>query len=227
LEIENFGVVVEKGEIRGSQGMELQANVAQKEDEKKVIMDSGTNGDMFNDIKLFTNLGPVAKGTNMYACIGPGTSVAQGGTVEFMAVVGEQRNRIKLEHALYIPGLRSQMISMGDYCRRENARFGMEPNGEAAVRDAKTGEIIMQGKCEKGSLPYLKWEYIPAKANAAKKGLKGDMQRWHERLGHIGEGSLRKMCTGAANGMECEGGEVKGDCEACVKGKMKSTSGRI
>jgi len=184
-------------------------------------MDSGTNGDMFADRSLFKDLKPL-RGVNMFACRGPGTGVAYGGTVELIAVVGDRRKKVKFENALYIPDLRSHMISMGDFSRKNNARFSMEPDGEAYVKNVKTGEILLQGRYEEGELPYLHWERLAAEGNAARKELKGNLQRWHERLGHIGEKSLKTMCTGIVNGMVCEGGEVKRDCEACAKGKMKS-----
>jgi hypothetical protein len=167
----------------------------------------------------------LGRAVRMYACRGPAKEVLYGGTVEIMGLFGKERTprKIRIHNVLYIPDLRHHIISMVEM-RKHNAMFTLRANGDAFVTHEETGEIMLEGESEEGEVPFLKWERNVEKfvAAGAAQSADGDLNLWHQRLGHVGKVTLQKMAKGAVRGMEVSKGELHEECLGCSKGKMKA-----
>lgn len=118
-----------------------------------------------------------------------------------------QEGSIEVQDVLQVPDLATNLSSVSRICKKGLSVIFTAETWE--VRD-EDGDVIASGM-ETGGLYRLNTKrpessYLITESNI-----------WHKRLGHLNQGSLRKLVA-MVDGMDLKN-ELKVDCVACAKGK--------
>ncbi|KAG5726156.1 hypothetical protein E4T56_gene2140, partial [Termitomyces sp. T112] len=109
---------------------------------------------------------------------------------------------VTFEDALHAPGLDHNLVSIGCLVKK-GVRLGIDEDG--ATLRAPDGRPFM--RCPMAATRSL---HHPV-----------DLETWHRRLGHIGEGTIRDMIRGEmVEGLTVTKMLTNGKCEDCIMGKQ-------
>ncbi|KMQ88628.1 retrovirus-related pol polyprotein from transposon tnt 1-94 [Lasius niger] len=141
------------------------------------------------------------------------TDVHAKGTVEVSIQCGEDNKRINLENTLYVPELRTNLMSVAKIVDK-NHEVVFKKN-HAIIRDLQ-GNVKMFAE-RQGNLFYIQEHQQEAYATVNKKN---KVELWHGRFGHL---NFRDLHTMKKNldviGMDFKDLNTTPDCKTCLTAK--------
>ncbi|KAH7851042.1 hypothetical protein Vadar_006503 [Vaccinium darrowii] len=175
-------------------------------------LDMGASNHMTGDSTVFSNLDRDITGTVKFGD-GSLVDILGRGTIIFSAQRGGHR---MLTEVYYIPSLRSNIISLGQL-----DEFGCQvliDQGVLRVRDPQK-ELLVKVKHSQNRL--YKITLTVAQPISLLARTDEDAWRWHERYGHLGFESLRKLSRGGMVRGLPQLDHVDQLCDACLAGKQR------
>ncbi|KAH7845363.1 hypothetical protein Vadar_001167 [Vaccinium darrowii] len=175
-------------------------------------LDTGASNHMTGDSTVFSNLDRDITGTVKFGD-GSLVDILGRGTIIFSAQRGGHR---MLTEVYYIPSLRSNIISLGQL-----DEFGCQvliDQGVLRVRDPQK-ELLVKVKRSQNRL--YKITLTVAQPISLLARTDEDAWRWHERYGHLGFESLRKLSRGGMVRGLPQLDHVDQLCDACLAGKQR------
>lgn len=187
-------------------------------------MDSGCTAHMCSDKGEFEEI-QESLGGKVNLASEASTDIEGKGSVSWTMSLDGVKKRVKLNEALHVPKLRTNLLSVGKICDR-GFKIVFERE-KATVVDAKGG-IVMKADRDQGGLYCVKTAPHEMSANAEcyKKSIKklSLAEIWHRKLGHINYRDLWKCHQDkAVIGLKLDERRDEVFCDTCVKGKMTRT----
>jgi len=190
----------------------------------RTLIDSGTSDHCFADKSFFISYSPLNQNiSGLSTSINSTFNILGRGTVKFkMRVEGTLRS-ITLNNAMYIPDLRSNLISVSRLLEKGvDAIFSVTDNSVSIKM--LSGPIIFSAT-KKGNLFYVDVEQDECTAYLSQSMQKPvDFATWHRHLAHTGTDTLQNIIRNKlVNGMNTYGEMALGGmCEDCIFGKHTS-----
>ena len=175
-------------------------------------LDSGCTSHLCNDKNLFTNSEEVQSGLRLAS--NATTQVTAKGDVKIATSNGDQSKSITLENTLYVPDLRTNLLSVTKIVDREN-EVTFRKDG-AIVTDSH-GRVKLIADRE-GDLFYLRKTH---QACIATKDNRSSAHVWHERLGHLNCEDTSSMLKNLLQ-LKIEDKKSVRECRTCLIGKLTS-----
>ena len=178
-------------------------------------LDSGCTSHLCKDIRMMTK--PISTQSDIKLANSATSSVRAKGEVELLTQIKDRDKRIKLENALHVPDLRTNLLSVAKiadkgYCISFDSK-------EVTIQDHRGNTKLIVKR--QGDL-YL-MEASTQEANIVTQGKKSKIQIWHERLGHLNMNDLLRMSkTQAALGLKLRESNETSNCKVCIKQKLSS-----
>ncbi|CAK9826054.1 Retrovirus-related Pol polyprotein from transposon TNT 1-94 [Anthophora retusa] len=188
--------------------------------DKKWCLDSGCTSHLCNDANRFQTI-KKANHSLLNLASNATTTVDGRGTVEIVTRVGGTTRNINLEETLYIPDLRSNLLSVAKITDRD---LDVVFNKYGARVLDKHGNIILKAN-RIGGLYCVQDEKTDECGAISSPdddtGPCNDLETWHRRLGHTNVDDIRKakhrqMIRGLEK-YKLSGNMI---CEICAQGKM-------
>lgn len=136
------------------------------------------------------------------------------GDIELLTV-NNQNKRIRLENALHVPDLRTNLLSVAKIVDK-GYRVIFDSN-RAVIQDLRGNHKLIakrQGDLLNGPIQQ---------ANVAASGKHSKTEIWHERLGHLNSNDLLRMSkTQAVSGHKLEDNQKVSNCKVCLTQKLSS-----
>lgn len=184
-------------------------------------IDSGCTSHMCSEDNYSTKInsqttGKVHLASNTYA------EIKGKGPITFTAEHGGRETCINLTEALYVPDLRTNLLSVGKICDK-GLRVIFEKK-KATVVDRNGSSVLSANRASNG-LYCLETRTPESSANAEWNEEKNSKSRstlmWHRRMGHLNFKDLIKCAKeGTVKGLEINENFGGYNCETCAKGKM-------
>lgn len=197
-------------------------NVSKLENEKarrKWCIDSGCSAHMCRDLNDFVNIDTGNNGTVNLAS-NTSTEIQGKGVAALSTLVNGKCKYVKLDNALHVPDLRTNLVSVGKITDK-----GFEVifrDRKAEVTD-KTGNVILTADRLNG-LYYIRQEDTEScrKTTISDKNIeKRSLKEWHYSLGHLSLKDLREAAkNGSIKGLVIDDLSEDFQCETCLLGKM-------
>lgn len=188
---------------------------ATEESTQAWLADSGASYHMAHDKSIFENL---KKAEMSHIKLGDKSRVPVlgKGDVKIEACVDGEWKPCRLTNVLCVPDLRTNLFS---YSQCTDHGYKIE-TGKFDIKVIKNGKVYAIAKRRK-SLYVMKFRRpVVAEANAAEQKT-NTLKLWHERLGHAGLATMKKLIEDNPTiGLNQENLR-KFTCEACIFGKMK------
>ena len=146
----------------------------------KWCLDSGASSHMVGDRKKMVSTVKPTNSVSMNLATNTTTTIQGIGDVRISAPDDKNGRAILFNKTLYVPGLRSNLTSVGKMTNAGH-KVIFEKNRAYAVN--KDGEIIIVAERE-GELYYVN-ELNPELANVAETEVNSVLMQWHEKLGHL------------------------------------------
>lgn len=125
-------------------------------------------------------------------------------------------SEIRLENVLYVPKIRKNLFSVG-VCTSKNIDVLFK--GDSVVLMSNR-EVVAEGVKQENKIYRMFCKTKAAKPCEEASLAACDLQKWHERLGHVNQRTLREMAEqGIVEGFRI----TKADnffCKACQLGKL-------
>lgn len=183
------------------------AMVGDKDD--KVLADSGASCHMFNDMAWFTEFKKKTETLNL-ADEHQLNSTGRG-KVAAEAWVNGRWEPVYFKDAMYLPGLRRNLISIGT---AESVGAKVEIN-QGKMKFYLNDQLKMEARLNKNNLYEVKLRRQLTKEGNA---VEADLKTWHEHLGHPCLKRMQEMAS--SNQLDIAiPEETKLFCEACIFGK--------
>lgn len=194
---------------------EYALQVKAEENNNGWCIDSGCTVHLCKDYSMMKKIEPSEPG-KLNLANNMSTDIKAKGKVIIPSTNGIKPIDLHLENALYVPELRTNLISVAKLTDR-NYNVLFERN-RVTVCD-KQGKAKLEGN-RIGDLYYLKERKQQANVVTINKS---NMQIWHERFGHLNGGTLLDMVRGeTALDIGLKGNEVLPPCSSCIQGKLTS-----
>lgn len=178
-------------------------------------LDSGCTSHLCGDKELLIDTKNISSGLKL--ANGATTKVEAIGDIKITASVNRENKDIRLVDALYVPDLRTNLLSVARIVDR-----GYEvtfKKNRAVVRDPQ-GKVRMVAN-RTNNLFYL--QESPPQAYMAAKREQTQAKVWHDRLAHLNMKDISRMHKAqAVNGLKLDA-KVLPSCEVCAAGKLCST----
>jgi hypothetical protein len=173
------------------------------------VVDSGASSHMISDGRHLVNL------------LRESRSISQAEEGRTMTSVGlgtlngytRANTRISLKDVIVVPSLSMNIISVAKLCLN-NYHVTFESDN-CLIKNQK-GNVVAQAKKIDGI--YQLEVIIPRKIGTILTTISDSSKLWHERLGHLHMGMVKKMLPNT------EFGDKNFKCESCLKGKMARMS---
>lgn len=181
----------------------------------KWCLDSGCTSHLCKDKGMFTSFTQVSSDLNL--ADGTGTQVRGKGEVKINVSIDGTDKIIKLENALFVPNLKTNLISVSkivdtdhEVTFRRNQALVKDQQGTVKLKAVRDGDLF-----------YLK----PTDNHALATTECSEIDTWHRRLGHLNERDLITMMKNEmAIGLDFNPKSKLSPCETCIEGKLKSFS---
>lgn len=179
-------------------------------------LDSGATSHMCCDKNSFVSLNPVQKQVVKLAN-NESADIKGKGTVIINTLINDKINKIRLEDTLYVPDLKTNLISVSKCTAREKKIIF---NHKSATILGKNDKPIIRAKRE-GNLYFV--DIKTDIANIVTQ-CTNSMKDWHERYGHLNEADLKLLATRElVDGLQKMKIKKMSTCEVCLKGKQTAT----
>lgn len=184
------------------------------EDSIQWCLDSGCTSHLCKDFRMISN--PMRMQSDIKLASSATSSVNAIGNVELLTRVNKTDRRIRLENALHVPDLRTNLLSVVKIVHK--VTFDAK---QASVRDQHGNvKLIIE---REGDLYIL--NASAQQVNFVAQTKRSDAQIWHERLGHLNWKDLLSMSkSGAVSGLQIKDHTNITDCEVCITQKLTSLS---
>ncbi len=194
------------------------ASVSPQRKNTSWFLDSGASQHMTDQRDLFTSFEPV---TSYWPVTGIAESLRQVkgvGEIRIRTKIGGLWNDGKLSGVLYVPGLNTNLISVG--AAADHGIISTFKKKKAFL--TRNNQIIAVGRRTGKDLYLLDIEAISHRQTNLSVSTPLSITTWHQRLGHIHEGAIRKLAQGdyvtGLNIMDADD-VVVSPCVGCAKGK--------
>lgn len=185
----------------------------------KWCLDSGCTSHMCNNQSKFQDL---ERAEHRLVNLASHTSIeiVGKGTVKLITSNGVDNTTVNFEDVLNVPDLRTNLISVPKITSKGyQVTFD---RSSASVLDNK-GKVKLRAELRNGLYYVNEQDQFAAKAEVDMK--MSNIMKWHLRLGHLNEGSIRELARKeAAIGIQIANDEALQPCEVCLKGKLTQTS---
>jgi len=174
--------------------------------EKFTIVDDSVNG----EVRLANQSSTYIKGK---------------GSTTLTALTDGQEKRVSLNNTLFVPELRTNLLSVGKMCDKG---YKVTFNSRTADVIDKEGMIVLRAERHNNGLYFLKTASYNKSANVAFQGNVNENSTatkiWHKKMGHLNYRDLAKCIrTGAIRGINIRIPDKTTLCEVCTHGKMTRT----
>lgn len=173
------------------------------------VVDSGASAHMCWDRVVFKDYKQIQ---GHHVIMGDKDRVPVSGTghVIIHQYIGGKPQTCKLLKVLHVPSMAFNLMSVSCMDKRgATTRFS---EGKTIIK--LDGKTVATGTLCEGLY------YLDIGSNRVDFAGVASIQRWHERLGHVNYGGLKKMVKDQVNvGMKCKGMTTPDVCRACVYGK--------
>lgn len=181
-----------------------------------MYIDSGATDHLINDDKLLTVWKKLEKPIEIkVAKDGETVKATKIGEIKGKCIVNRKTTECTLNNVLYVPGLRSNLLSV---TRMNNAGIEVVFKG-GCVELSNNGKVFARA-LQRNNLYEIKIERFAKAANICQTNDQNEV--WHKRLGHLSSSSLQKLKK-----MKLLSEEINGQplfCESCIKGKQTRMS---
>jgi len=185
-----------------------------KRDTSQWCLDSGCTSHLCNDIRMLNE--SVRTTSNIRLANDATSTVDSKGNVEIFTSVGNMNKRIRLENALHVPDLRTNLLSVAKITDK-GYEIVFDVN-QASVRDCEGNVKLIAER--QGDLYILN----SRQANAAMQTRQSDIEIWHKRLGHLNQKDLLVMSrTRAVSGLKIRDNSELPTCEVCITQKLTNS----
>jgi len=192
------------------------AEAALKTSSYSWCLDSGCSSHMCGEKSRFTKIGK-SDATNVNLADHSSTVVEGKGAVKASVRVGKGIQNLQFEETLYVPNLRSNLLSVGKITDRGHS---VTFTKSSAVVRKQDGKVLMVAKRLNG-LYYVEDNVARANAAESEKKSNSKLEMWHKRFGHLNEADLKDLCKNKkVIGVDLSGSRGLPDCTVCVQGKM-------
>lgn len=180
-------------------------------------LDSGCTSHLCSDKELFVNTTNTSSGLKL--ANNDVAKVQAVGDVRITASVNKDNNKIRLKDALYVPDLRTNLLSVAKIV--DNGHKVLFTKDRATVQDSR-GNTTMIAK-RVNNLFYLQESFNSA--YSATDAKRSQLRTWHERLGHLNVRDVSRMHdTRTVFGMKLDRDPTPFDCKTCAAGKLTQTA---
>ena len=142
------------------------------------------------------------------------------GNIDVAVECGGKTTKIQLTNVMHVPGAEGKILSLKVLAQR-----GFESHMLAdhihILRNNKTHAEALLG----GEIYKVNMKVIPSQVNVLatvkRDDTATDLYTWHQRLGHLGDTTLKKLVrSDTVKGMEVTSTQLVGICRDCIFGKM-------
>ena len=128
--------------------------------------------------------------------------VSSVGTVKIRKFVNKEWTSSTIVNVLYVPKLRKNLFSVG-MCAERGFAVTFSEN---RVVISRRGEIVAEGAKQANAIYRMFFSVFPVHGDCATEinvsESSADLKLWHERFGHAGKNTLKKMfASGFVNGV--------------------------
>lgn len=180
-------------------------------------IDSGATSHLCRDIDKFSSFKDNLR-ENLNLANNSSTEILGTGTANFAAdVLGELKN-ISLSNALYVPDLRTNLISVSKITNnnleilfKKDTALVFDPDGKVKLIADRVGDLYYARECKARNSAFTTTES------------RSNVELWHCRLGHLNiKDLLECVRKGIVRGVQLGPVDTnfKLECEICAKGKM-------
>lgn len=178
-------------------------------------IDSGATSHMCHDRNKFSKFYPV-NNQKVRLAVDITTDIIGKGTVYLSVPSDIETKKIRLENALCVPDLKTNLLSISKTTANGYNVYFQETH---ATVSNKKGEIVLTAK-RRGDLHYIEDNESAASANLCTS----EIENWHNRYGHLNEKNLKQLISKSlVEGMSFDSCEQLPFCETCVLGKQSAT----
>ena len=171
------------------------------------ILDSGATIHICNDRQRFEDFVLVSE--SVYA--GEGQVQVQGfGTVRINIDRPSGKLNIKLAQVAFIPNFQTNTVS---FRRLKTKGIEWDTENNNLTQGGKIW-CKVQDKYDQFVIEFQPVAAFPADSRAPRSPLKGTIERWHQRMGHLHEEAIKKLPQ-SVNGVVLDQSKSIGTCEVC------------
>ena len=185
------------------------------DDSHRWCLDSGCTTHLCKNRELFSTLEDASSDVKL--ANGANTHVSAKGEITLKGSTHENDNSIKLENTLFVPELKTNLVSVAKIVDRDHEVSFQKTH--ALVRDLQGNVKLIADRV--GDLFYVRESISHALNATTSKSLSID--DWHERFGHINKQDLITMHKRqVAIGINLNKDSDNKPCQICILGKLTS-----
>ncbi len=200
---------------------------------KTWILDSGASKHVCTDKTQMNNMQPLPAAVIMKCANKEVVQLKEMGRVKLKMLVGEKQVPVTLTKVAYAPAFQCNIISVGVLVEAGlKVSFGQrgaivcDKMGTPIITARKFGNLFIVSTV--GATEYAQVVKEENENSRKVESTKGQIELWHQRLGHVSFDGLRKMISkqsveGIAIDYQSVGGKSSNElihCVACIKGKQ-------
>lgn len=178
------------------------------------ILDSGCTTHLCGDPERFLSISESPRmklNLASQAC----AEVRGKGTVRVSVINDDSQKVIEFKDTLYVPDLRANLISVAKIANKGHV---VTFRGSCAYVTDQCGKVFLTAD-RRGDLYYLR-ESV-ACANAVVPRVPSDLQKWHERFGHLNLTDLMNVVRDkVVPAVSFQNAELVRECDVCLRSKM-------
>ncbi|CAK9813843.1 Retrovirus-related Pol polyprotein from transposon TNT 1-94 [Anthophora plagiata] len=186
-------------------------------------LDSGCTAHLCNSSDRFLEITEDRRGT-LNLANNDTTEIKAKGTVSFVAKVNGQSKNVSVRDALYVPDLRTSLLSVGK----------ITDKGFKVIFDSRSAKVVSNRNdvvllCDRINGLYILRENERDVAARIIEGSEhtpqpNSMHAWHRRMGHLNfKDLLACERSGRVKGMHLKDHTEVSNCDICYRGKMSRT----
>lgn len=188
----------------------------------KWCFDSGCTSHMCGDLKSFIEINQENEHKKINLASSARADIFGKGVVSTKTTTGKCTKTLKLSDTLYVPDLRSNLISVSKITDKgncvlfdRNSAKVVDENGKVVITGIREGGLYFLTNTEKQECRAI---YDTEKPRNPKKN---SLEDWHVRLGHLNIQSLREAIKkGSIQGVTVNNINENFKCSTCFLGKM-------
>ena len=193
-----------------------------RHDEPKWCLDSGATSHFCMKLQEFSEIQGAGNG-KLNLANNESTKIKSRGTVVFSTNIAGRRSKIRLNNALHVPDLRTNLLSVGkitennyDVIFRKNMAHVVDHNGKIKMIAEKINGLYFVREEQ---------DHECRISSESSRKSSDTIMTWHRRLGHLNfKDLINAQRSGILEGLNFGQVEGKLECDICVQGKMTRTT---
>lgn len=183
-------------------------------------LDSGCTSHLCNETNKFSNFTEVLS-EKLNLASNMSTPITGKGAIHLNAEVNGQNRNLNLENVLYVPDLRTNLLSVSKITNKGYKVIFDEKSVKVIDNDGKIQLVaprvnglyyIRESEQDCNSATTIASEKVPPMSQT---------EIWHRRMGHLNLKDLSSSNrNGTVHGMEIKSSECDFNCDVCILGKM-------